>query len=93
MGASLRIALAMDILCFSPPERVEPPSAYHRVIAIFERGYKLVAAGLFAGFDNLFLRCALFSESDVVENGIVKKIHILKNRRLYFQGGFPLSLL
>ena len=26
IGASLRIALAIDILCFSPPDSVEPPS-------------------------------------------------------------------
>ena len=26
IGASFRIALAMEILCFSPPERVPPPS-------------------------------------------------------------------
>ena len=26
IGASFKIALAMDILCFSPPDKVEPPS-------------------------------------------------------------------
>ena len=26
IGASLSIALAIDILCFSPPDKVDPPS-------------------------------------------------------------------
>ena len=26
IGASLRIALAIEILCFSPPDNVDPPS-------------------------------------------------------------------
>ena len=62
--------------------------AYHCVIAIFERRYKFVAAGLFAGCDNIFLRCALFSESDIVKDGIVKKIYILKNHTYIFKKAF-----
>ena len=46
IGASFRIARAIDIRCFSPPERDAPPSPTFCIVATRQRRDELVAAGL-----------------------------------------------
>ena len=72
MSASLRMARAMEMRCFSPPERVPPPPSPMR-------HDEVVAAGLFGGSDHLILRGVGPAEENVGADGVVEQIHILEH--------------
>src|SRR5699024_3345897 len=53
----------------------------HRFISIGKRHNKVVAPSLFCSFYNFFLRCTWISETNIVFNGIVEQIDLLKDQR------------
>ena len=77
MGASFNIALAIEILCFLPQTKwnLLLLSLFQ---ALWERLYKIMAAGPFSGLYHLRMGRVRFSEFDVIFNRIIKQIHLLE---------------
>ena len=74
IGAFFRIARAIEILCFSPPEREDPPSPYHGVISFGISWNKLMTAGCFCGSNNFIFRSIRFAKTDVIRKILHKTV-------------------
>ena len=74
------MALAMERRCFSPPERDAPPSPMTVSYPSGQAHDKIMAAGFFCRLDDLFHGSVLLAETDIVGDGILKEIHILKDK-------------
>ena len=74
----------MEILCRSPPERVEPFSSDHGLIAFRELLYKFIAPGGFGCCDDFLIRGSPASKAYIFHHRIPKQNHILKYHGIIF---------
>ena len=75
----------MEIRCRSPPERVEPFSPHHRLVALRQFPDELVAPGGPCGGVDLLVRGAPAAQADVLQNGVPEQHHVLEHEGVVLQ--------
>ena len=78
IGASLRMALAMEIRCFRLRTEWPPTLADHGIITLGKGTDKLIAAGFFRRFYYFLVGSLRTTKLDVAFNGIGKEVYLLK---------------
>ena len=79
MGASFKMARAMDILLLFTPGQGGAPFSHHGIVSVIKLLNKFMAPRHFGGGLHLLPGGVLFAHADIVKNRILEKVDILKH--------------